>query len=435
MQTTFGLWTWLDAYCVEVIRQAPHDAAPETWIGRLAKHVFILLSTRAPSRELRSEQYGLAIGGVYTYTRRTTFDLDVPEPFFVALVIDIIASWLRFPVKSRSRAQAWFVECIVRAGNPDALLLDCVWYAFGHYETEVFGDACFKLRLMNRFLDYLLELEPLLDGYHTIARPTVLQARVNANRDYLLPFREHGPSWIHSRGPGRSFDPAHARTIGGLLSGLIFRGVIFTSPFATEAPTTFFPTPQAWRTAVEAFAGRPDTFFCNLSAYSKRKSNRGTHLVQLYWDAIHTEGCPDWARNTGNGAYEFRKCFEFLSCAKPCRFHEIGNLIGFLLTADFHYAGAVQAPSVNTVSQIIRDINAGGVKGLEMLELVPLRLKLQHGFQKATLENVQAGFARLYRFLDARLGDKKTRMVFDAIMVENGLCKFVRAVGAKFFTL
>ncbi|KAJ7265824.1 hypothetical protein C8J57DRAFT_1620987 [Mycena rebaudengoi] len=481
MQTTFGLWTWLDAYCVEVIRQAPHDAAPETWIGRLAKHVFILLSTRAPSRELRSEQYGLAIGGVYTYTRRTTFDLDVPEPFFVALVIDIIASWLRFPVKSRSRAQAWFVECIVRAGNPDALLLDCVWYAFGHYETEVFGDARFKvkspadfrrfasalacsalvdkksttavmlsqmrtllyeyqncrlqsnlepaptrlqltnedsaqLRLMNRFLDYLLELEPLLDGYHTIARPTVLQARVNANRDYLLPFREHGPSRIHSRGPGCSFDPAHARTIG-------------------EAPTTFFPTPQAWRTEVEAFAGRPDTFFCNLSAYSKHKSNRGTHLVQLYWDAIHTEGCPDWARNTGNGAYEFRKCFEFLSCAKPCRFREIGNLIGFLLTADFHYAGAVQAPSVNTVSQIIRDINAGGVKGLEMLELVPLRLKLQHGFQKATLENVQAGFARLYRFLDARLGDKKTWMVFDAIMVENGLCKFVRAVGAKFFTL
>ncbi|KAJ7235813.1 hypothetical protein C8J57DRAFT_1088621 [Mycena rebaudengoi] len=281
---------------------------------------------------------------------------------------------------------------------------------------------------MNRFLDYLLELEPLLDGYHTIARPTVLQARVNANRDYLLPFREHGPSRIHSRGPGRSFDPAHARTIGGLLSGLIFRGVIFASPFATEAPTTFFPTPQAWRTEVEAFAGRPDTFFCNLSAYSKRKSNRGTHLVQLYWDAIHTEGCPDWARNTGNGAYEFRKCFEFLSCAKPCRFREIGNLIGFLLTADFHYAGAVQAPSVNTVSQIIRDINAGGVKGLEMLELVPLRLK-------PLSKTFRLGFARLYRFLDARLGDKKTRMVFDAIMVENGLCKFVRAVGAKFFTL
>ncbi|KAJ7235814.1 hypothetical protein C8J57DRAFT_1728458 [Mycena rebaudengoi] len=110
MQTTFGLWTWLDAYCVEVIRQAPHDAAPETWIGRLAKH------------------YGLAIGGVYTYTRRTTFDLDVPEPFFVAL------------------HRPGFVECIVRAGNPDALLLDCVWYAFGHYETEVFGDACFKVK-------------------------------------------------------------------------------------------------------------------------------------------------------------------------------------------------------------------------------------------------------------------------------------------------
>ncbi|KAJ7638068.1 hypothetical protein B0H17DRAFT_1149274 [Mycena rosella] len=477
MQTTFVVWTWLDTYCAGQVRSALADAAPRNWIGRLAKHVHTLMSTRAPSRELRPAEFGLpGLDGVYKFHQRKSLDLDIPYQLIVTIVLDIIALWLHFPTKANSRAQAWFIDTLIYACHPATLFLDSVWFAFGHLETEVFGDRNAKipapsafaplasalyrshlcdrtseefllmtgmqqmlyeyqthtitaiaapsprdsrqLQFMNLFLGYLLELEPLIDGYEKITQPTAFQAAVNGKADFLLPFREHGPCRARSRLPGMSFDPRYVRTQGGLLSGLIFRAVIFSTPFALQA-NTFFSSPDDWRSEYASFASKPDAFFCNLAAYSRRKSNRGIHLVDEHWKALNAPGCPDWEQNTRHGKYDFADCFKFLSASNPSRFREIGDLIGFLLTADFVYAGAVRQPSPETV---------GGMKGLEMLELTPPRERgVSGGFKKANVDEVKAGFSRLYRFLDAKLPQiSKDHMVFDAIMVENSLCKMTR---------
>ncbi|KAF8173421.1 hypothetical protein K438DRAFT_1772224 [Mycena galopus ATCC 62051] len=505
MLTTFCVWSWLDSYCVQNITNALKVRVPDSWIGRLTKHVSTLMSTRVGSRDLKAADFGLnTLDTVYHYRQRVSLDVDIPDCQVVLVVLDIIACWLNFPTKSKSRAQAWFVDAMIYGANRATLFLDSVWYAFNHLETEVFGQKNTKItspaafdrlreslrhsalanpsseeslllnglqtilhnyragiaaptitsgpsrllltasdsnevRLMNQFLDALLQLEPLLDEveYTSLSPPSRFQAAVHSNPDFLLPFREHGPSRARSRLPGHSFDPAHSRTRSGLFSGLIFRGIIFATRFSKMATTTHFADPDAWRTEAAKFSHQDADFFCNLSAYSRAKCRRGTHLVASYWDALSDELCSDWEENTHGGSYDFQKCYNFLKIGTPQRFEEIGPLIGFLLAADFSYAGAVMAPDVSTVAKIIRDINKGGMKGLEQLELIPNRpLGSKNSPKMGNVVEVKAGFSKLYSFLDLNLSEaSKTRMCFDAIMVENGLCKWTRWVKMKLITL
>ncbi|KAJ6459761.1 hypothetical protein C8R47DRAFT_1226460 [Mycena vitilis] len=117
---------------------------------------------------------------------------------------------------------------------------------------------------------------------------------------------------------------------------------------------------------------------------------------------------------TANGNYAFHACYDFLKSTSPSRFHEIGSLAGFLLAADFSYAGMVQPPTATEVGEIIRSINKGGVRGLELLGLI------------------KAAFCRLHGFLDNKLSAaQKLHIVFDAIMTENSLCKLTRVAGDK----
>ncbi|KAF8188859.1 hypothetical protein K438DRAFT_2145867 [Mycena galopus ATCC 62051] len=502
MLTTWCVWSWLDSFCVQVVTRAlrePH--ADDGWITRLTKHVQTLTTTCGDSRELCASEFGLdGLDAVYPYRQRGTLDLEVPDSHIIALVLDIIAHWLSFPTRTKSRVQAWFVDAMVSACDPSTLFLDSVWYAFNHIEIEVFGDKSFKisspaafdgfrsalqgcklsntsseeflllndiqamlhqyrtatiaaskpasprllltssdsreLSLMNRLLEALLELEPLIDGYNTIATPTLLQSRVNSKLDHLLPFREHGPSRSRSRLPGNSFDPAHARTWGGLFSGLIFRAIIFATSFSMQA-TTYFVDPTAWESEYARFPGRDLSFFYNSHAYGGAKSNRGLYLIDKYWTALNTAGCPDWELNTASGTYDFMECYKFLKADNPSRFKEIGPLLAFLLAADFSYSGAVAAPDVSTVGWIVRDMNKGAMTGLEQLELIPMRRRgSKNKPGKGNIGEVRAGFLRLYQFLDAKLSDvSKTHMGFDPIMVENSLCKWTRWVQLNLVSL
>ncbi|KAJ7934038.1 hypothetical protein B0H13DRAFT_2262610 [Mycena leptocephala] len=268
-------------------------------------------------------------------------------------------------------------------------------------------DDATQLRNMDRFLAYLVELEPLIDGYTGIANQTSLQTHVNKRLDFLLPFREQGSSRIHSRGSVAAFDRAHSGTWAGLFSGLIFRGVTFASPFGLQATKTLFTGVSDWETECVKFKKPAEHFFCNPWVYSKRKSKRSVSLVAEYWDAVTTKGCPDWETNTASGNHAFRSCYDFLKQTNPSQFREIGSLAGFLLAADFSYAGVVQPPMVAE--------RANGVG---------------RTYNMADINEVRAGFCRLHGFLDRNLGNtQKLHKVFDAILVENGLCKFTRVMG------
>ncbi|KAJ6487109.1 hypothetical protein C8R47DRAFT_1072198 [Mycena vitilis] len=121
---------------------------------------------------------------------------------------------------------------------------------------------------------------------------------------------------------------------------------------------------------------------------------------------------------TANGNYAFHACYGFLKSTIPSRFREIGSLAGFLLAADFSYAGMVQPPTATEVGEIIRCINKGGVRGLELLGLVCER---PHGngrvFKMRNADKIKAAFCRLHGFLDNKLSAaQKAHIVFDAIM-------------------
>ncbi|KAJ6452343.1 hypothetical protein C8R47DRAFT_1229446 [Mycena vitilis] len=172
---------------------------------------------------------------------------------------------------------------------------------------------------------------------------------------------------------------------------------------------------------------------CGQQCGCKRKSPRGVQLVTEYWAAITTEGCPDWPANTANGNYAFRACYDFLKATSPSRFREIGSLACFLLAADFSYTGVVQPPTATEVGEIIRGINKGGVRGLELLGLVRER---EHGngraFKMGNADEIKAAFCRLYGFLNNKLSAaQKAHIVFDALMTENSLCKLTRVAGDK----
>ncbi|KAJ7679548.1 hypothetical protein DFH06DRAFT_1121229 [Mycena polygramma] len=156
-------------------------------------------------------------------------------------------------------------------------------------------------------------------------------------------------------------------------------------------------------------------------------------LVAEYWAAINTEDCPNWPANTANGNYAFRACYDFLKATNPSRFREIGSLAGFLLAADFSYAGVVQPPTATEVGEIIRGINKGGVRGLKLLRLVGERpCGNGRAFKMGNADEIRAAFCRLHGFLNNKLSAaQKAHMVFDTIMTENSLCKLTRVAGDK----
>ncbi|KAJ7679547.1 hypothetical protein DFH06DRAFT_1121228 [Mycena polygramma] len=277
MQTTYTFWTWLDGYCVEQIKKALETSEPtDHWIGMLARHVRMLLETRGPPRELRSSDFGAAaLDGRYTFQGRHSFD-PVSVQDITNTVIDILASWLNFPIGGKPGAVHSSYEVFGKLAGPtpspvayarltDALqncalaqpasearlviqTLDELITEYRKRRTTVevaspppqiqgkatatpkriaatsrrkraegppllltLADDAMQLQNMDRFLRYLLELEPLIDGHESIANPTPLQSRVNSRRDFLLPFREHGPSRVKSRGPAAAFDRAHCQ--------------------------------------------------------------------------------------------------------------------------------------------------------------------------------------------------------------------------------
>ena len=102
-------------------------------------------------------------------------------------------------------------------------------------------------------------------------------------------------------------------------------------------------------------------------------------------------------------------------------FLQFGPLIAYLLTADYSYTGILSSPSVDDMADAIACINAGGIKGLEALGILPdtRNMKLD-----ARIATIKPTFEAFYDFLDKALTTEQKRIIgFDYIMVEHTLCK------------
>lgn len=290
-----------------------------------------------------------------------------------------------------------------------------------------------------RALKGLIKLD-LLSG--EICADTKLTAFVTKDTDKYLPFREYGRSRIRIKQDGGPFTPeANIRTESGLFSNLVFRGITFHSNFLLDGgQRTLFANYAEWTDTVNATkatlltqtswldATELEKHFCLTTAYGQ-PTKRSTAYAEAY-----AQTACDKSRNTwllGSNPTSYKALWKEICAVKkspdttPAAYPQMGTLIGHLFVADYVYAGVIPMPSADEMADIIWEINKGGARGLEELGLIP---KADRG-AKRDKQEVRDALRALFQFLQENLDlEEQTQMIFDIIMLEHALCKYVRCV-------
>lgn len=292
---------------------------------------------------------------------------------------------------------------------------------------------------LQRLLLYIDELYPLIttpDKITPISNPTKLQEAVYKNADKLLPFRERAPSREIMLGDISPFSPSLVRTRKGLFSAALWRGITYNAPFSHETSPVFDDLVD-WNNRLISKANRPAeldilerSYFCDMSAYGHLNAGRKVELAEQYWADSESA---EWTSMLAADSISFMDCYRFFTGSGTPRFLHIGPLAGYLITADYVYAGLVEKPSVEEMGEIIWKLNKGGVKGLSKLG-VYVPAEAEQGVRREGKEECKQAFECIYSYLSIHLSkEKQLRMGFDVIMVEHLLCKYHRAVSQKLF--
>lgn len=308
-------------------------------------------------------------------------------------------------------------------------------------------------RRIQKFLLFLEEALAVVSG--PVLNPTVYQRKLVDDMDKLLPFRELAPSRRRSILPDGPFGKEVVATDHGFYSALIFRGITFATPFFMQGRVLYisdsdFAKARAQmqeKVVNEGHTQPPASFFCDTRAYGPPNPARKVSLAAGFERAVQNHSLAGFiARIQASRRCKpsFSECYSFLANSE--RFHQLGPLGGYLLTADYAYTGLIQPPTMDELAKIIRDLNKGAVNGLEMLGLIPMRehgepyvrikkgkpVKVTPKPKKAALKDVAEGFKKLYGIVEHYFPSAvQTAIFWDGIMLENSLCKYSRADGRK----
>ncbi|KAJ6514801.1 hypothetical protein C8R47DRAFT_915262, partial [Mycena vitilis] len=278
------------------------------------------------------------------------------------------------------------------------------------------------------------------------SKPESFRATLEHKMDKAYPYREMAPSrrrTLQSTGP---FTEARVRTDAGLLSAIIFRAITFGTEFLFDYRTYFKDINDFHAVEEEAAAAYrlahgadpPKAYFCLVDAYGVPNVGRKVTLADGFAAALENDS---WAAKFKNrNQIPFVECYAWLSGALPQtgqgagkkkkvqRFHGLGQLGAYLLTADLVYAGAVVSPTVEEMGEMVWRLNKGATGGLERLGLIPKRVKLVSSKQRPKESSgVKTAFIYLFKKVVENLpADLLTRCGFDYIVLEHSLCKFGR---------
>src|SRR5882762_3992735 len=258
-----------------------------------------------------------------------------------------------------------------------------------------------------------------------------IMRQMSTNLDRYLPFREKAPSVRCIRQAGGPFDPENLQTLPGFFSALLFHAVTFSTPFLfSHAP--LLQSLDAWDESMSrikvmvAEASTDRRHFCDPNVYGTA-TRCSVDIVPSLWSAAEGK----WMLLSDNNKIGFHKFYHWLakdmsdnSGNGQKTFLQFGPLIAYLLTVDYSYTAVVSSPSLDDMANAIAHINAGGIKGLEALGILPdtCNMKLD-----ARIAAVKPAFEMFYDFLDKALtAEQKGIIGFDYIMVEHTLCKIAR---------
>ncbi|KAF8949685.1 hypothetical protein BDZ97DRAFT_1935102 [Flammula alnicola] len=280
---------------------------------------------------------------------------------------------------------------------------------------------------------FVIDCDSVVFGGHHIDNRALCDALHN-NPDHFSPFRESAPTRTNMRSGGGPFAPDNVRTLAGVFSALVSRGITFGTEFSRRG-RSLFTSPDDFRAACRDTGRRDPQYFCNPSAYGRYNPRRSTSFVDDYWKLLQIHR---WPALDDAGLIPFMVCFRFFKPAnKKSRFPEIGDLTAYLLTADYIYAGVVAKPTLEEMGTIIHIINKGAVKALETVGLLSTRLTTQGGNRvTSTVEECTEAFRRSHDLVASSAPEQRRAAVgLDYIVTENTLCKFSRALSCGLISL
>ena len=289
---------------------------------------------------------------------------------------------------------------------------------------------------MRVFLDYLRHLIPLVKNGFTsyLNSSDAILKRVATSPDRLLPFRQMAPTLIKAYTVIYS-NKERLRTRAGLFNVLMFRGVFYGSPFASE-DLVWFNDLEEWesyyensqKTARGSDKSKKPTkerYFVCKTAYGPSLTSRSTEVAATYWE--ESKGWVEFLKTR----HRAKEVFDwFLRKDKRGKkiFPNIGPLCALLMLGDLMEADGdyFTIPSSATWGELVHELDKGAKNGLLMLGLLD---------EKASSIDTTQSFSELYQYLAEELDDEEKALIgFNTIMLEHGLCKRGRILPKKLKT-
>ncbi|KAF7792930.1 hypothetical protein EIP86_004033 [Pleurotus ostreatoroseus] len=275
---------------------------------------------------------------------------------------------------------------------------------------------------------------------------SALQLRIWTTSDFLQPLREAGISRSRINGlRGEHLTSTHASTLPGVFSILIFRNILFNTPYlhsdqlCAEDRRVLFSSVSDFYGHMEKIRTKygitqVESFFCNPRPYSQQTvTGRNTQSAAAYWTlaAALTTDIKDSnekiieaavIRSDPGYVATYKLAKSTLNAKKELLVvRGMGNLSQYLTLADMCAAGIVAVPTVKEMAGTIRWLNAGAKSGLEKLGYtVASKAALPIG-------TAEEAFHCFYTDVSDQLTtEEKCAMGWSPIIAEHTLCKVKR---------
>ncbi|KAI0039248.1 hypothetical protein FA95DRAFT_1504448 [Auriscalpium vulgare] len=263
---------------------------------------------------------------------------------------------------------------------------------------------------------------------------------IGKHLDKLLPFREKAPGVRRARTVHGPYAPEHARTRKGFFSALVFRTILFGSGYMFDHPIFFDQPDKLTNDHALMVASFGPKYFVDAMIYGSA-TNRPLTNVSVLWDRTGSSGIPfnfhlaDPTTDPLNFTAFYRQVIRMEpspSGGARRAYPQCGDLIGYLIAADYVYTGIVAMPDVDEMGRIIHHIAKGALSGLQLLELVdPAFTDFEAA--KPPVQHVQWAFRTFFELVSSALTpEQRSHMGWDVITAEHTLCKISRLHGPQY---
>ncbi|KDR76755.1 hypothetical protein GALMADRAFT_210635 [Galerina marginata CBS 339.88] len=236
---------------------------------------------------------------------------------------------------------------------------------------------------------------------------------VELNSDKKLPFRDHAISRRRILEVGGPYSPEYLSTRHGVFSAILHRGITHNTKFLQEQQTVFQDLDE-WNALCDSLGDRSEEYFCNKSAYGRgRWRTVGNALA--YWEATASPAFVDFIES--QEPTDFCRLFKLFQTLPA-----FGKLTAYLLAVDYAIAGKATIPTLTELGDIIGQINAGGLGGLQKLGWRNLKPRDREAISNA--------LDAVHREMKARMPAPRQLQInferFGFFFVEHALCKLDR---------